>query len=97
LAFAGPLGVAFAYEEAESGERLKPANLIGVVIAACIVSCLAAYLITLGFSEPLYKDLSYWNRYRNLWEQEIFWFCIMISIPVVAQLSIFFYKLKAIE
>lgn len=97
LAFAGPVGVAFSYEKTESGEQLKSINLIGVVVAASIVSCLTAYLIALGFSERLFKDLSYWSRYREFWEQDLFWFCIMISIPVVVQLTIFFYKLKTIE
>lgn len=90
-AIAGP--VATAYAMSDEPDQWKPEYYLSVslvVIAACGVACLAAYLISLGFSDRLYQDISNWRYRRDLWEQDIFWFCVMISIPVFVHAVLYF-------
>lgn len=95
VTFSVPLGAVYAFKEIEGREQLNPIRFIGVVIATCIASCVAGYLIVLGFSESLHRDVSRWRSYYDFWEQDLFWFCIMISIPVVVHLAIMFRQLRS--
>ena len=94
LAFSGPVSILLSYEERDGRDRLRVEKLFCVFVAVCAVSCLAAYLIALGFSQRLYDDISYWRRYRDFWEQDLFWFCVMISIPVVVHLTLLLRQLR---
>jgi hypothetical protein len=95
VAFAGPTGILFSYEIHEGQERFRSERLVAVIVGSCVVSCIASYLIALGFSERLYRDISGWSRYRDFWEQDLFWFCVMISIPVVSYLTMMFWKINS--
>lgn len=63
-----------------------------VVVAVCAVSCLAAYLITLGFSQSLYKEISHWSRFKDPIEQDAVWFFVMITIPLVVQMTLYYWQ-----
>lgn len=93
--FSVPLGAVYAFKDTEGKEQLNPMRFVGLVIATCIASCIAGYLIVLGFSQSLYRDVSRWSSYHDFWEQDLFWFCIMISIPVVVHLVTIFRQLAA--
>jgi len=97
MAFVGPVSILLAYEEKDGRDRLRVEKLFCVFVAACAVCCLAAYLIALGFSQRLYDDISDWRRYRDIWEQDLFWFCIMILIPVVVHLTLLLRQMKGID
>jgi hypothetical protein len=91
VVLSAPLGIAWAYNEIDDGpKRLRIARLAMALVAAAAVSCLSCYLIALGFSDRLYQDLSYWSSRRTLLEQDLFWFCVMISIPVVVHMMVVF-------
>lgn len=90
MAFAGPIGILASYENIDGAEKLSIGRLVLVALGACLASCLVSYLIVLGFSARLYDDISDWRRYRDFWEQDLFWFCIMISIPVIGHLGVMF-------
>ena len=97
MAVAGPFGIAAAYTEINGKERLRIERLRAVAMVSCAAGIIAAYLIALGFSERLYRDISRWPSYREFWEQDLFWFGAMISIPVVSHLSWFYWKFASTE
>lgn len=93
-AFLGPIGLLYATDGEDGDERTSYLRLSGIVVVACSLSCIVAYLIALGFSARLFDDISYWQYRREFWEQDIFWFCIMISIPVFVHAVSFFCRLS---
>jgi len=95
MAFAGPAGILFSYEINEGQERFRPERLAAVIVGSSVVSCIASYLIALGFSERLFYDISHWRSRHDFWEQDLFWFCVMISIPVVSYLTMMFWKINS--
>lgn len=94
IVFAIPFGIQFSLTVQSGVETFDTMKLIAVVVITAAISCVAAYLIALGFSEQLYNDISRWRRYRDLFEQDLFWFCTVISVPVVMQLGVQFWRLK---
>ena len=97
LTLAGPAAAVFSYVVSEGRRRVRPLRFSGVVIAGCATSCLAGYLIAFGFSERLYQDISHWSRYDEFWEQDLFCFLVMISIPVVVHMIILLRQFKEVE
>jgi len=93
--FSGVFGTVYSFRENEDGLEFAPERAIAIMIGASIVCSFAGYLIALGFSERFYREISHWSSYRSVgfWEQDLFWFCIMISIPVISQLSLVFWRL----
>ena len=95
VAYSGAFGFIFSSKEVSDGKTgLDPLRVGLIIVGACILSSIAGYLVALGFSDRLYSDISRWTRYRDFWEQDLVWFCIMISIPVIVQLCLFFWKIS---
>ena len=95
VSFGGALGVIWASTD-EKGEPIQPYPLetITVFVGLPAACCLIAYLIALGFSDRLYRDISRWSSYEEFYEQDLVWFCVMISIPVLVQLFIIFREFR---
>lgn len=75
-------GYLLAVDIRDGQERVRPFVLLMCSVPTSIASCIAAYLIALGFSASLYQDISRFRNYRAIYEQDIFWFCCMIAIPI---------------
>jgi len=97
-AYASITGLLWAGSEDETGNFSVslPKYLVVALVAAASAS-LAAYLITLGFSKNLYDDISRWSYRDEFYETDWFWFVVMISIPVVSYMALFYRNLKGSE
>ena len=78
----------------------------GLAILKAIFGCLvvvalsfaAAWLISLGFSERFYEKVSHARYYRQApFEQNWFWFLIIVAIPTIVHYVINFNALRKID
>lgn len=93
-AYSGVLGAIYGFGKEDAADVYVLEKLAVVTLGACFLACLSSYLITLGFSSKLFEDISDWHSYRDLFEQDLVWFCIMIAIPVFTHLVFFFRKMR---
>ena len=97
-AYAGVVGLLWAGDEKPTGEfKLNGFKFLCVTVAACLIASIAAYLIVLGFSQRLFDDISRWSYRDEFYETDWFWFVVMISIPLVVHLALFYKNLKGQE
>jgi len=95
--FAIPIGIMLSYEEKSGKEYLRVEKLFCIFVATCFSACLAAYLISLGFSQRLFDDISDWRRSRDFFEQDLIWFCVMIVIPVFVHFVSTFRNFRGVD
>ena len=96
--YAGVVGLIWAGSENEEGQfSINSAKYAVLSLAAAGTASLAAYLVALGFSAKLYRDISRWSYRDEFYETDWFWFVVMISIPVIVHLALFYRNLKGSE
>ena len=78
------LGRSVAQEERGGSALWLRGTMFLPMIVAAMSNLAAGFLISLGFSERLYNDITRYSSYRDWIQQDWFWFVLIMLIPIIS-------------
>jgi hypothetical protein len=88
--FGTAMGIAWSVNVIDPTLKKLSLEKLGVSVVAVIAICFtAAWLISLGFSEKFFREVSQSSYYRHqFYEQNWFWLLVIVSIPAAIHFAL---------